>query len=130
MCCVRIKNLLFPEVEDGRLYILDLAGSETNADSLHHSPERIKESVLINKSLAVLKECLRTKTQRELNSEKHIHVPFRQSKIRLGLVAHIEVSLKNMPVVMQTPTIIKVFQFTSNRAADHTSRMGFKMNKK
>jgi hypothetical protein len=45
----------------------------------------IKESVLINESLRVLKECLRTKVLRAREAKKHIHVPYRGSKITLLL---------------------------------------------
>ena len=43
----------------GKLYIIDLAGSERAADSKNHSKERLAETKQINLSLMALKECIR-----------------------------------------------------------------------
>jgi kinesin family protein 2/24 len=63
--------LRLPEAEEGILYLLDLAGSESAADTRYHDKERIQESVEINKSLATLKDCIRNRAM-AANSAKHI----------------------------------------------------------
>lgn len=44
---------------EGTFTLIDLAGSERNADSAQHDAESRKEATQINSSLATLKECLR-----------------------------------------------------------------------
>jgi len=55
-------NLTIKNAEQGKLYIIDLAGSERNKDSLFHDKERIKESQAIMSSLMNLKDCIRSRT--------------------------------------------------------------------
>lgn len=59
---IRVKNNIMKEAEDGILYLIDLAGSERNADSKDHDKMRIKESKEINTSLMNLKDCIRHRT--------------------------------------------------------------------
>jgi hypothetical protein len=47
---------------EGRLYVIDLAGSERAADSKGHSKARMDETKQINLSLMALKECIRART--------------------------------------------------------------------
>mmetsp|Transcript_5480 Transcript_5480/g.4848 ORF Transcript_5480/g.4848 Transcript_5480/m.4848 type:complete len:92 (+) Transcript_5480:563-838(+) len=55
-------NLAIKNAEQGKLYLIDLAGSERNKDSLFHDKERIKESQAIMSSLMNLKDCIRSRT--------------------------------------------------------------------
>ena len=59
ICRIRIKNPAPEVVEDGILYIVDLAGSEAARDISNHGAERLKETREINISLSILKECIR-----------------------------------------------------------------------
>lgn len=65
----------------GRLYIIDLAGSERAADSKEHSKARMDETKAINLSLMSLKECIRARTMAGGGLE--VHVPYRRSKLTL-----------------------------------------------
>ncbi|KAL7746420.1 hypothetical protein RI367_008264 [Sorochytrium milnesiophthora] len=67
------------------LLIIDLAGSERNSDQTHHDAVRIKEAQVTNTSLMTLKECIRARHLRSLNSGKHIHIPFRASALTMVL---------------------------------------------
>ena len=42
-------------VEDGKIFVIDLAGSENASDTQFHDKSRAKESQAINKSLMALK---------------------------------------------------------------------------
>ncbi|KAJ3227575.1 hypothetical protein HK099_001424 [Clydaea vesicula] len=83
----QIKIINFSDyngAEAGCLYIVDLAGSESGADTQHHNKEQIAESVAINKSLAALKDCIRNRSL-AVTSKRHIHIPYRNSKLTLLL---------------------------------------------
>ncbi|ORZ39023.1 P-loop containing nucleoside triphosphate hydrolase protein, partial [Catenaria anguillulae PL171] len=69
------------------LLIVDLAGSERASDQAHHDAIRIRETQITNKSLMTLKECIRNRYLSSLPSHanKHIHIPFRTSKLTLVL---------------------------------------------
>eukprot|EP00727_Mastigamoeba_balamuthi_P014725 m51a1_g9879 putative kinesin motor domain containing protein (1090) ;mRNA; r:4888-10292 len=67
----------------GKLSLIDLAGSERAGDTVHHDQERTKETIAINKSLMVLKECIRSRVLEMRNST--VHVPFRGSRLTLFL---------------------------------------------
>ncbi|ORZ35968.1 P-loop containing nucleoside triphosphate hydrolase protein [Catenaria anguillulae PL171] len=72
------------------LMLVDLAGSERVADQVHHDTQRIKEAQHINKSLGVLKECIRNRhllwlARSARAKQKHVHVPFRTSKLTMVL---------------------------------------------
>eukprot|EP00792_Barthelona_sp_PAP020_P003892 TRINITY_DN1738_c0_g2_i1.p1 TRINITY_DN1738_c0_g2~~TRINITY_DN1738_c0_g2_i1.p1 ORF type:complete len:684 (-),score=122.72 TRINITY_DN1738_c0_g2_i1:76-2094(-) len=69
------------EVEVGSLTLADLAGSERSSDSLYHDKETARETALINSSLMVLKECIRTRAQ----NSSSVRVPYRQSKLTMLL---------------------------------------------
>lgn len=61
----------------GQLVLLDLAGSERNADSFYHDAARRKETIEINKSHLALKECIRA-----IGSEDNTgYVPYRASTL-------------------------------------------------
>jgi hypothetical protein len=63
----------------GRLFLIDLAGSERGADTKSHNRQRRIEGAEINKSLLALKECIRA-----LDSNL-THIPYRASKLTLVL---------------------------------------------
>lgn len=96
ICRVRLENPDDPTSEDGLLYLIDLAGSEAARDRAQHDAERMRETLQINKSLSVLKDCMRGKAEadaremldwqrpKDAKSQKkrpHPHVPFRQSPL-------------------------------------------------
>ncbi|KAF1334090.1 Kinesin-like protein, partial [Globisporangium splendens] len=61
----------------GQLVLLDLTGSERNADSFYHDAARRKETIEINKSHLALKECIRA-----IGSEDSTgYVPYRASTL-------------------------------------------------
>ncbi|GMH96320.1 hypothetical protein TrVE_jg3726 [Triparma verrucosa] len=68
---------------EGKLYIIDLAGSERAADSKNHDKVRMAETKAINTSLSALKECIRARTMASQPGNGGIHVPYRRSKLTL-----------------------------------------------
>jgi kinesin family protein 2/24 len=92
ICRLRILDPDSPAAPEGFLYLIDLAGSEAAADIADHTPERMKETIEINKSLSTLKDCIRgranldlaTKTgssSANLHAMKKAHIPFRHSAL-------------------------------------------------
>merc|ERR1719183_853433 len=69
------------ECKEGRLYIIDLAGSEGAKDVKGHSKERMEETKQINSSLLALKECIQARTFAATPGQGHTHVPYRRSKL-------------------------------------------------
>lgn len=65
----------------GQLTLLDLAGSERNADSAGHSAERMAESIDINKSHLALKRCIQVfvANANAVSGATAQPIPFRQS---------------------------------------------------
>ncbi|ORY06485.1 P-loop containing nucleoside triphosphate hydrolase protein [Basidiobolus meristosporus CBS 931.73] len=84
ICRIRTQNTVLTQLEDGKFFLVDLAGSERHADSKFHTAERLKETKEINKSLMTLKECIRTRSQLESQTQ-YLHVPYRTSKLTLLL---------------------------------------------
>jgi kinesin family protein 2/24 len=78
------RRLDTPWVTPGVMCVVDLAGSESAADAVGHDRERINETKFINSSLMTLKECIRARGQSAVTT-KHVHIPFRQSKLTLLL---------------------------------------------
>ncbi|RHY43532.1 hypothetical protein DYB34_008389 [Aphanomyces astaci] len=64
-----------PRPSGGVLTLLDLAGSERNEDSFHHSADRRRETIEINSSHLALKQCVRALGTEDANG----FVPYRQS---------------------------------------------------
>ncbi|CAI7563824.1 unnamed protein product [Penicillium pancosmium] len=62
VCRLRIVNPSADVVEDGYLYLIDLAGSEAARDIAEHGADRMKVSRKINISLSILKDCIRSVT--------------------------------------------------------------------
>lgn len=81
VCHLRSVNLCLPQAEDGHLFVIDLAGSENSADSLHHDRARLAETREINKSLMTLKECIRNRALAIVQQERYVHIPYRASKL-------------------------------------------------
>merc|ERR1712179_838162 len=91
ICKIRVQNTAFKEIDDGIMYIIDLAGSENAADSQFHDKDRIKETKEINKSLMCLKECIRNRARATADQDTFVHIPYRQSKLTLLLKEAFEV---------------------------------------
>ncbi|KAI9193152.1 P-loop containing nucleoside triphosphate hydrolase protein, partial [Polychytrium aggregatum] len=91
ICRLRIVNKSVSEAEDGVLYLIDLAGSESHGDSKYHDKERMKETREINTSLSVLKDCIRNRVL-AIYSDKFVHIPYRNSKITHLLKDTFEIS--------------------------------------
>jgi kinesin family protein 2/24 len=70
---------------EGKLVIIDLAGSERAADSKEHDRERMAETKEINASLMSLKECIRARTLASRPGNGSLHVPYRRNKLTLFL---------------------------------------------
>lgn len=87
ICRIRIENSQDPSAEDGIFYLIDLAGSETAHDRAEHSADRRRETVQINKTLSVLKDCIRCKAEADAmtasgqEKRRSGYVPFRQSTL-------------------------------------------------
>merc|ERR1719468_1027679 len=79
----KVKNLKHKSIDDGQIFVIDLAGSENAADSQFHDKTRIKETQAINKSLMALKDCIRNRALSVMNMDKYYHVPYRLSKLTL-----------------------------------------------
>ena len=67
----------------GKLYVIDLAGSESAKDSKKHDSKRMAETKQINLSLSNLKECIRARTMASEPGMGGIHVPYRRNKLTL-----------------------------------------------
>ncbi|KAF7465831.1 hypothetical protein GHT09_003609 [Marmota monax] len=71
----RVKNLL-QEVRQGRLFMIDLAGSE-RASQTRNRGQRMKEGAHINRSLLALGNCINALSDRGSNK----YVNYRDSKL-------------------------------------------------
>ena len=90
---VTLKSLAEPWAHPGVLNIADLAGSESTADSATHDKERLAETKFINASLMTFKDCVRNRASVS-DSAKHLHIPFRQSKLTLLLKDCFELNVR------------------------------------
>ena len=86
ICRLRIENTAIPSAQDGTLYLIDLAGSEAARDIASHDANRMKETREINKSLSVLKDCIRGRATLDSLSiagkpPKKPYIPFRHSAL-------------------------------------------------
>lgn len=91
VCAIRVENTTMPAAEHGRIFVIDLAGSESASDSQFHDRSLIKETQMINGSLMALKECIRNRALSALNPDKFYHIPYRNSKLTLLLKDALEV---------------------------------------
>ena len=94
VCKIRIKDNYLPHIGDGEFYLIDLAGSESTADSQFHDKELIKQTQFINKSLMALKDCVRNKALSALDDDLSVHIPYRNSKLTLLLKDSFELKAK------------------------------------
>lgn len=84
ICRIRIQNPSQALVDDGILYLIDLAGSEASRDMANHTADRMKETREINISLSILKDCIRGLANMDnssTKSSKKPYIPFRQSML-------------------------------------------------
>ena len=96
ICQIRVVNQLYKSIEDGKIFVVDLAGSETASDSQFHGKTNLKETQAINKSLMSLKDCIRNRALATLNPDKFYHVPYRNSKLTLLLKDAFELESKKL----------------------------------
>ena len=82
---ITVKNAEMPSSSDGLLYLIDLAGAERHVDSAEHDVAQLGETLAINSSLLTLKECVRARARGVADIEKHVHIPYRRSKLTLLL---------------------------------------------
>jgi len=86
-----------PQPKAGRLYIIDLAGSERLSDSKNHSDTRMEETKAINLSLMSLKECIRARTLAGAgDGRSEVHVPYRRSKLTLLMKDVFDISCRRL----------------------------------
>ena len=78
ICHLRVENTVYKHMEDGSLFVVDLAGAENSADTQFHDKRRVNETKDINTSLMALKECIRNRALSSLDPSRHHHVPYRQ----------------------------------------------------
>ena len=86
ICRIRIENPAPEVLDEGLLYLIDLAGSETARDIAQHSSDRMEETRDINKSLSALKDCIRGMANADSvaatgKESKNLYIPFRHSKL-------------------------------------------------
>lgn len=100
----------FPEAENGKIFVVDLAGSENAADIQFHDRSRLVETKCINQSLMALKDCIRNRALSAINVDKFYHVPYRMSKLTLLLKDAFEVEshrlCKTVVIANVSPTVI------------------------
>ncbi|EEQ32044.1 kinesin motor domain containing protein [Microsporum canis CBS 113480] len=125
ICRIRIENKDDLDCPDGLLFLIDLAGSETAADSRDHTPERMKETRDINSSLSMLKDCIRGRATWNIQentasstSSKHVHIPFRNTTLTKVLKHVFDVnshrSCKTAVVACVSPSAIDASQGKSS----------------
>ena len=89
---VHKTNFDFPK--GGSLFLVDLAGSERASDRQEHTAERLEESKLINTSLMTLKDCIKARSVAGSTNGKHLHIPYRASRLTLILRDCFELAVK------------------------------------
>lgn len=77
----------------GELFVVDLAGSESTADSATHDKVRQAESKFINTSLMTLKDCIRARAL-AATSTQHLHIPYRRSPLTFLLRDCFEIAVR------------------------------------
>lgn len=81
ICRIRLENPALPQVDDGLLYMIDLAGSEAARDVTAHSADRMREAKEINASLSALKDCIRGRASIDAGGSGKTYLPYRQSAL-------------------------------------------------
>lgn len=116
ICRIRVVNKESPDSPEGNFLLVDLAGSEASSDTQHHSRERMTETREINKSLTVLKDCIRARAlwsiARGELAQKHMHIPFRSTKLTQVLKSAFDVNstqtCKTIVIACINPSILDV----------------------
>jgi kinesin family protein 2/24 len=116
ICRIRVINKESPNSPEGSFLLVDLAGSEASADTQHHSRERMAETREINKSLTILKDCIRARAlwsiSRGEGTQKHVHIPFRSSKLTQVLKSAFDINntqtCKTIVIACINPSILDV----------------------
>ena len=116
VCRMRIVSKDSKNAPEGTFFLVDLAGSEASADTRHHSTERMAETREINKSLTTLKDCIRARALWSISrgnaTQKHIHIPFRSTKLTQLLKCAFDVNssqtCKTLVIACVTPSILDV----------------------
>lgn len=85
VCRIRVKNNHLLSLEDGELFIIDLAGSESMVDVQFHDKDLAKQAQFINGSLMCLKDCIRNRAIAAMNQDTKVHIPYRNSKLTMIL---------------------------------------------
>ena len=92
ICRIKLDNTAMKSIEPGELFFIDLAGSESMADSQFHDKTLLKQTKEINKSLMCLKECIRNRALQAMNPSKSYHIPYRNSKLTLIMKDSLELT--------------------------------------
>lgn len=116
ICRIRVVNKEALNSPEGAFLLVDLAGSEASADTQNHSRERMAETREINKSLTTLKDCIRSRALWSIGrgeaTQKHIHIPFRSSKLTQVLKSAFDVNntqtCKTLVIACINPSILDV----------------------
>jgi len=116
ICRIRVLKKESPYSPEGSFLLVDLAGSEASGDTQHHSRERMAETKEINKSLTILKDCIRARAlwsiARGEAAQKHVHIPFRGSKLTQVLKSAFDVkntqTCKMIIIACINPSILDV----------------------
>ena len=112
ICQIRVVNTLYKSMEDGNIFVVDLAGSENASDSQFHGKAAIAETQAINSSLMALKDCIRNRALAAVNVDKFYHVPYRSSKLTLLLKNAFEMEsrklCKTVVIANVAPSVIDI----------------------
>ncbi|KAJ6488138.1 P-loop containing nucleoside triphosphate hydrolase protein [Mycena vitilis] len=95
---ITTKNTLFPYANEGKLILMDLAGSERFEDSKDHDKQRMDEVRENNKGLMNLKECVRAKAKMA-SEDGFVHIPWRAHKLTRRPIFDVESRQPSMAVV-------------------------------
>ncbi|KAG9236671.1 diatom spindle kinesin 1 [Amylocarpus encephaloides] len=123
VCRIRIVNKDVSETADGLLFLVDLAGSEAAADIKHHAQDRMKETKEINKSLSILKDCIRGRStwyaqqNQDPARAKQVYIPYRNSTLTKVLKHVFDMNGNRhceTAVVSCTPAALKAWIDTSS----------------
>ncbi|TPX33605.1 hypothetical protein SmJEL517_g03580 [Synchytrium microbalum] len=136
VCRFRIVDKRRPSAEPGILMLIDLAGSENTADAMYHDKSRVAETKELNKSLAAIKECIRTRSL-ALTSDKMVHIPYRTTRLTLLLkdtfdltvprpcktivIAHLSPSIVDTPQSLMTVRFAAPLRIIASKRDDMAS---------
>ncbi|GKT36332.1 Kinesin-like protein like protein [Aduncisulcus paluster] len=111
------KVSLSRDSNDGYLFFVDLAGSERASDRKSHDSALLSESKCINRSLMTLKQCIKGRSMfGRVGSDgtiRHVHIPFRDSKLTLILKDCFDVAIRR-------PSRVGLIACVSPLSIDHS----------